>query len=102
MFAAGIRPRDQLARDAGLEVGERGGVVVDDTMRTSVPHLHAIGEVACHAGRVHGLVAPGYEMAAALARHLAGDEDARFVPTEPATQAQAARRRRRRGRGGHR
>ena len=30
VFAAGIRPRDQLARDAGLEIGERGGVVVDD------------------------------------------------------------------------
>ena len=86
VFAAGIRPRDQLARDAGVEVGERGGVVVDDAMGTSVPHLHAIGEVACHAGRVHGLVAPGYEMATALARRLAGDDGARFVPGEPATR----------------
>ena len=86
VFAAGVRPRDQLAREAGVAVGERGGVVVDDAMATSVPHLHAIGEVACHAGRVHGLVAPGYEMASALARRLAGDVDAVFVPSEPATK----------------
>jgi nitrite reductase (NADH) large subunit len=86
VFAAGIRPRDQLAREAGIPVGERGGVVVDDGLATDVAHVHAIGEVACHAGRVHGLVAPGYEMATTLARRLAGDLDARFVPGEPATK----------------
>jgi nitrite reductase (NADH) large subunit len=86
VFAAGIRPRDQLARAAGLEVGERGGVVVDDACTTSDPRIHAIGEVACHAGRVHGLVAPGYEMAAVVARRLAGATEATFRPTEPATK----------------
>jgi nitrite reductase (NADH) large subunit len=86
VFAAGIRPRDQLARDAGLPVGERGGVVVDDGLATAAPHLHAIGEVACHDGRCHGLVAPGYEMAAVLAARLAGDAAARFSPTPPATK----------------
>ena len=59
VFAAGIRPRDQLGRDAGLEVGERGGIVVDDRCATSAPDVYAIGEVACHGGRVYGLVAPG-------------------------------------------
>ena len=72
VFSAGIRPRDELARSARLEIGERGGVVVDDTLATSAPHVWAIGEVACHAGRVYGLVAPGYDMAAALAARLAG------------------------------
>jgi nitrite reductase (NADH) large subunit len=86
VFAAGIRPRDQLARDAGLDVGERGGVVVDDGMRTSDPAVYAVGEVACHAGRVHGLVAPGYEQAAVAARQIAGELAARFSPTEPATK----------------
>ncbi|HWL42070.1 MAG TPA: nitrite reductase large subunit NirB [Ilumatobacter sp.] len=72
VFSAGIRPRDQLARDAGLELGPRGGVVVDDTLATSVPHVWALGEVACHAGTCYGLVAPGYEQAAVLADRLSG------------------------------
>ncbi len=74
VFSAGVRPRDDVARRSGIEVGERGGVVVDDTLRTSVDHVWAIGEVALHEGRIYGLVAPGYEMAAALARRLTGGD----------------------------
>jgi nitrite reductase (NADH) large subunit len=85
VFAAGIRPRDELARAAGLTVGERGGVVVDDGMLTSAPDVFAIGEVACHRGRVHGLVAPGQAMAEVVAARLAGDAAAAFVPNQPAT-----------------
>jgi nitrite reductase (NADH) large subunit len=73
VFSAGVRPRDQLARDCGLVVGERGGVVVDASCRTSDPAVFAIGECALAAdGRVYGLVAPGYEMAQTVARTLAG------------------------------
>jgi nitrite reductase (NADH) large subunit len=72
VFAAGVRPRDQLAREAGIEIGPRGGAVVDDTCATSAADVFAIGEVACHAGRVYGLVAPGYAMAAVVADRLAG------------------------------
>ncbi len=72
VIAAGIRPRDDLARQAGLEVGDRGGIVIDDELRTSDPAIHAIGECALHRGIVYGLVAPGYEMASALARSLTG------------------------------
>ena len=72
VFSAGVRPRDQLARDAGLAVGERGGVVVDDGCRTSDPDVYAIGECACIGGRVYGLVAPGYAMAEVLADRLVG------------------------------
>jgi nitrite reductase (NADH) large subunit len=75
VFAAGVRPRDQLARDCGLEVGPRGGVVVDDTCRSvSDAHIHAIGEVACLGGQVFGLVAPGYAMAETAADRLLGGE----------------------------
>ena len=35
IVSAGIRPRDELARAAGLAIGERGGIVVDDALRTS-------------------------------------------------------------------
>ena len=44
IVSAGIRPRDELARSCGLDVGERGGVVVDDTLKTSDPDIYAIGE----------------------------------------------------------
>jgi nitrite reductase (NADH) large subunit len=74
VFAAGIRPRDQLARAAGLAVGERGGVVVDDTCATVAAGVYAIGEVACHRGRVYGLVAPGQVMAEVVADQIAGGE----------------------------
>ena len=73
MFSAGVRPRDEIARRSGIDVGERGGIVVDDTLQTSAEHVWAIGEVALHGGRVYGLVAPGYEMAAALAERLSDD-----------------------------
>lgn len=74
VFSAGIRPRHQLAQEAGLAVGERGGVVIDDHCLTSDPDISAIGEVACHAGRVYGLVGPGYAMAAAVASRLTGGD----------------------------
>jgi nitrite reductase (NADH) large subunit len=79
VIAAGIRPRDELARDAGLVMGERGGVLIDDTCRTSDVAISAIGEVASHGGRVYGLVGPGYAMAEVVAARLGGDDDATFT-----------------------
>ena len=72
VFSAGIRPRDDLARGAGLEVGERGGIVIDERCRTSDPRILAIGECALYAGRIFGLMAPGYRMAEAAADQLVG------------------------------
>jgi nitrite reductase (NADH) large subunit len=76
VFSAGIRPQDALARECGLAVGERGGIVVDERCRTSDPDIHAIGECALWGGRIFGLVAPGYEMAKVAARQVAGLADA--------------------------
>src|SRR6266704_1964255 len=72
VFAVGVRPRDELARAAGLAIGARGGVVVDETCRTSDAHICAIGECAEVGGRVYGLVAPGYAMAEVVADRLLG------------------------------
>ncbi|HSY39623.1 MAG TPA: FAD-dependent oxidoreductase, partial [Polyangia bacterium] len=65
VFSAGIRPRDELARAAGLPIGERGGIVIDQSCRTEDPAIYAIGECASYEGRCYGLVAPGYQMARA-------------------------------------
>ncbi|MBI2434679.1 MAG: nitrite reductase large subunit, partial [Candidatus Hydrogenedentes bacterium] len=72
VVSAGIRPRDEVARASGLSVALRGGVMVDDYLRTSDPSVFAIGEAASHNDVVYGLVAPGYQMADALAATLAG------------------------------
>lgn len=74
VICTGIRPRDELARECGLEVGTRGGIVVNDILQTSDPNIFAIGEVACHKGMCYGLVAPGYEMADVVAKQLTGVE----------------------------
>jgi nitrite reductase (NADH) large subunit len=74
VVSAGIRARDELARTAGIMVGDRGGVVVDDGLSTSEPGVYAVGEVALHRGVTYGLVVPGYEMADVLARRLLGQE----------------------------
>ena len=72
VISAGIRPRDDLARACGIEVHERGGILVDETCTTSDRRISAIGECAVAGGRVWGLVAPGYQMAATVADRLSG------------------------------
>jgi len=73
LFSAGIRPRDELARDAGLDVGERGGIVIDDNCRTSDPSIFAIGECALWDQKIFGLVGPGYTMADVAVNTLLGN-----------------------------
>ncbi len=72
VFSAGVRPRDVLAREAKLPLGERGGVLVDASCRTADEDIWAIGECAAVDGRCYGLVAPGYAMAEVVADRLLG------------------------------
>ena len=72
VFTVGVRPRDELARDAGLAIAERGGVIIDAECTTSDPDIFAIGEVASFGGQCVGLVAPGYAMAEVAATRLLG------------------------------
>lgn len=44
ILAIGVRPETQLAKAAGLKLGERGGIVVDDQMRTADEHIWAVGD----------------------------------------------------------
>ena len=75
VFSAGIRARDELARTAGLSIGERGGIVIDEHCRTSDPDILAIGECANYRGRTYGLVGPGYQMARTAVSTLSGGDD---------------------------
>ncbi len=86
VFSAGIRPRDDLARSAGLAVGERGGIAIDNHCRSSDPDIYAVGECALWSGRIYGLVAPGYQMAEVAARHLAGEAAAQFLGADTSTK----------------
>ncbi|HET9873793.1 MAG TPA: nitrite reductase large subunit NirB [Propionibacteriaceae bacterium] len=72
IFAIGVRPRDELGRLAELEIGERGGVVINEACRSSDDAIYAIGEVASFDGRCVGLVAPAYTMAEVCADRLLG------------------------------
>lgn len=70
LFSAGIRPQDAIAREAGLELGPRGGIQINNHCQTSDPDVYAIGECALWGGMIYGLVAPGYNMAKVAAQHL--------------------------------
>ncbi len=74
VISAGIKPRDELAKQAGLTVGPRGGIVVNEKLQTSDPSIFAIGECALYNNMIYGLVAPGYEMADTVASNLAGGD----------------------------
>ncbi|MBE4607348.1 nitrite reductase large subunit NirB [Vibrio navarrensis] len=86
LFSAGIRPRDQLARDCGIEIGERGGIVINDACQTSDAAIYAIGECALWQGKIFGLVAPGYAMARVVAQQLQGISDAAFTGADMSTK----------------
>jgi len=85
LFSAGIRPRDEIARKSGIEVGARGGIVIDDQCKTSDPDIYAIGECAVWKGQTFGLVAPGYNMARTVVAHLA-EQEANFAGADMSTK----------------
>lgn len=84
VLACGVHPRVGLAQTAGLDV--RKGIVVDDELRTSDPHIHAIGDCAQHDGTVYGLATPALEQADVLAELLAGRPNARYTGTRSLTR----------------
>ncbi len=86
VFSAGIRPRDELARQCALAIGPRGGVVIDDHCRSADRNVYAIGECASWNDQIFGLVAPGCDMARVAARHIAGQADACFAGADSSTR----------------
>ena len=85
LFSAGIRPRDDIARDCALDVGPRGGIIINNQCLTSDPDIYAIGECALWNGMIYGLVAPGYAMARTVVAELAG-KTASFTGADMSTK----------------
>jgi NADPH-dependent 2,4-dienoyl-CoA reductase/sulfur reductase-like enzyme len=54
LFAMGVTPRTSLAEKAGIQIGRRGGIVTDEFMRTSAPHVYAAGDCVEVSAAVHG------------------------------------------------
>jgi len=83
VLCTGIRPNNQIAREARLKVGR--GITVDAQMRTSDPDIYAVGECAEFNGQLDGLVAPGLEQAQVAASNAAG-QNATYTRREPTTR----------------
>ncbi len=81
VVSAGIRPRDELGKTCDLEMGVRGGIVVNNQMQTSDESIYAIGEVALYNQMIYGLVAPGYDMAEVAASQILGDTNSLMAST---------------------
>jgi len=85
ILATGILPNDALGREAGLQIGSKGGIAVDETVRSSDSRIYAIGECASYNDITFGLIAPCYAMAEAAAAHLGGINKT-FHAAVPASQ----------------
>ncbi len=85
LFSAGIRPQDELARKCGIQIGERGGIVVDNNCQTSIKDVYAVGECALWNNRIYGLVAPGYQMAKVAVSHITGGSE-QFLGADMSTK----------------
>ncbi|WP_031428834.1 nitrite reductase large subunit NirB [Flavimarina sp. Hel_I_48] len=86
IISAGIRPRDELARVCGLQVGPRGGIYVNEKMQTTQEGIYAIGEVALYNEGIYGLVAPGYEMADVAVAQITGGQKTMAASIDMSTQ----------------
>ncbi|WP_201590530.1 nitrite reductase large subunit NirB [Psychrobacter fozii] len=89
VFSAGIRPQDGLIKnnpECGIEMGGRGGILINEQCRTNADHVYAVGECAVWDNKVFGLVAPGYNMASICAAQIAGDSEQIFTGADMSTK----------------
>ncbi|MGN7375955.1 NADPH-nitrite reductase [Bacillus halotolerans] len=84
VMAVGIRPSTALGAESGIPVNR--GIIVNDYMQTEIPHVYAVGECAEHRGIAYGLVAPLYEQAKVLAKHICGVETKPYEGSVLSTQ----------------
>ncbi|MDR7238402.1 nitrite reductase large subunit NirB [Neobacillus drentensis] len=88
VMAIGIKSNIEVARNNGIYVNR--GIVVNDFMETSVPHIYAVGECAEHREIVYGLVAPLYEQGKVLANRICGNLGEPYQGSVTGTQLKVA------------
>lgn len=82
ILAIGVRPNSELAKQAGIAVNQRGGVIVDEYLQTSIPDIYAVGDVIevtqyiTKEQTMIPLAGPANKQARILADNLAGDKKA--------------------------
>ncbi|TMU88108.1 CoA-disulfide reductase [Bacillus sp. BHET2] len=78
LLSVGVNPRNHLAKEAGLSIGESGGIVINEFMQTEEPFIYAVGDVVESIDFIDGtqkqvpLAWPAHRQAYILARHLSG------------------------------
>lgn len=81
MLSIGVRPQSNLAKEAGLTLNQRGGIVVDDHLRTNDPHIFAIGDAIEVVDFVNGhktmvpLAGPANKQGRIVANNIAGVDE---------------------------
>ncbi|MFL6561535.1 MAG: FAD-dependent oxidoreductase, partial [Bacillus sp. (in: firmicutes)] len=88
VMAIGIKSNTEVAKNSGIYVNR--GIVVNDFMETSVPHVYAVGECAEHREIVYGLVAPLYEQGKVLANRICGNLGEPYHGSVTGTQLKVA------------
>lgn len=81
LFSIGVRPRVELARQAGLAVNR--GIVVDEFLQTSVPHVFACGDAAEVGGQVISLWMPAMRMGQVAGHNAVAGRESTFTPAFP-------------------
>jgi rhodanese-related sulfurtransferase len=87
IMAVGVAPDSTLAKDAGLELGVRGGIIVDEHMQTSCPDIYAVGDAVIIKHRVTGkdglisLAGPANKQGRIIADNICGG-DSRYLGSQ--------------------
>ncbi|MCK4961959.1 MAG: NAD(P)/FAD-dependent oxidoreductase [Anaerolineales bacterium] len=88
VISTGIRPRIELAREAGMDVNR--GVVVDGQLRTSAADIYAAGDVAEFEGTIYGIIPAAIDQARVAAANMVTSGSATYTGTIPATTLKIA------------
>ena len=71
IIAAGVRPNLSLLKEAGLQTDK--GLIVDDYLRASLPHVFGAGDCIEHRGKIYGIIPASFDQARTVAYNILGE-----------------------------